>query len=219
MGSGYRVLISLFLLCTSQAQNSDFQERDQSIWEPPKVFVEFPLSTKATAPKDMIKGLRVAEQPIVLEKTKLTTVQKTLRGVIGHRGDAGESLGWLCLHASDSHGRWVLWLLSGEIDDGSVGGFRWELIKQARPFDPRCSALSHPEPIVELPIRLHLGMTRDEVLNTLGKPTTETGETLVYLHEHELTLHNEPYTDMNTVNIVLRGKRVTAIQVWKSTTS
>jgi hypothetical protein len=183
------------------------------------VFEELPQGAKATAPKDMIKSLQVDGQRIVLETTELVAIQKTVGGVIGYRGDAGQSLSWLCLHASDSHGTWVLWLLSSEIDDGSVGGFRWQLVKSTTSFDSRCSALSAKEANVKLPTPLRLGMSKEEVIHTLGSPSSQTGNTLFYLHEHELTLHNEPYTDMNTLTIMLSGNRVAAMEVWKSTTS
>jgi hypothetical protein len=167
----------------------------------------------------MIKTLKVSGQTIMLETTDLTAIQKAVGGVIGHRGDAGNSLSWLCLHASDSPGTWVLWLLSSEIDAGSVGGFRWQLVKHTRSFDSRCPDLSGREPIIKLPIPLRLGMTKQDALNTLGKPSAQIGDTLFYLHEHELMLHNQPYTDMNTVTVVLSGDEVVAIEVWRSTTS
>jgi len=214
-----RFLLCLLLSCALHGQTFDSRPLSQPIWDPPNVFEEFPAGAKATAPKDIIKSLRVDGQRIVLETTKLVAIQKTVGGVIGNRGDAGESLSWLCVHASDSHGTWVLWLLSSEIDDGSVGGFRLQLVKNTTSFDSRCSALSAEEGIVKLPTPVRLGMSKEEIIHTLGSPSFNTGNTLFYLHEHDLTLHNEPYTDMNTLTIMLRGNRVAAMEVWKSTTS
>lgn len=214
-----RFLLCLLLLCTLQAQTFDSRPLSQPIWNPPHVFEEFPTSTKATAHKGIVKSLRVDGQRIVLETTELVAIQKNVGGVIGNRGDAGGSLSWLCLHASDSHGTWVLWLLSSEIDNGSVGGFRWQLVKNTTTFDSRCFALPVKDATIQLPTPVGLGMPKEDVIHTLGSPTFSTGNTLFYLHDHELTLHNEPYTESNTLTIMLRGNRVAAIEVWKSTTS
>ncbi len=215
----FRLLLTLCLLCTLYGQTFDSRPPSEPIWEPPNVFEELPLGMKATVPKDMVKRLQVDGQRIVLETTELVAIQKTAGGVIGNRGDAGESLSWLCLHASDSHGTWVLWLLSSEIDNGAVGGFRWELVRNTTSFDSRCSALPADETTVKLPVAVQLGIPKEEVIHTLGSPSFKTSNTFFYLHEHELTLHSEPYTDMNTLTIMLRGSRVAVIEVWKSTTS
>lgn len=219
MEPSYACVFFLLLSCSSHSQSVDSKALSRPIWQPPKVLDEFPQDAKSTASPDIIKSLQVSRQRIVLETTALVALQKTVGGVIGHRGDAGDSLSWLCLYGSDSDGTWVLWLLSSEIDDGSIGGFTWQFVKNTTSIDSRCSARSEKGQIIKLPVPLRLGMTKDEVLLVLGKPSTQTDDTLFYLHEHELTLHNQPYTDMNTVGVVLSRKKVVSIEVWKSTTS
>jgi len=53
----------------------------------------------------------------------------------------------------------------------------------------------------------------------LGQPSKRLGDTLLYLHEHEETIKNEPFTALNTLAVLLSGQAVWAIEAWKSTTS
>jgi hypothetical protein len=109
--------------------------------------------------------------------------------------------------------------MSGEIDAGTVGGFRWQHVERKAQLDARCQTLPEGPGGVELPVALRLGITEAEVQHIFGQPTTRLGNALLYLHEHELTAHNQPYTAMNTLAVLLHGGVVWAIEVWKSTTS
>ena len=211
------VLLSA-LVCNSSAQGTTREGVvNPAIWEPPSV-IEFPQSAKSTVPREMIRGLRVSGLRIVLENTELTEVQKRIGGTIGHRGDADTALSWLCLHGTGPRGNWILWLMSGEMDAGSVGGFRWQRVERAAQVDKKCQTL--PEGgIVELPAALRLGVEEAGVLHNFGQPTERIGNALLYLHEHEATIRNAPYTAMNTLVVLLRGGVVWAIEAWKSTTS
>jgi hypothetical protein len=206
--------ILLFTLaCTSFAQKTD-----SPIWEPPSV-IEFPDYSKSTVRHEIITGLRVSGMGIVLEESALEAVKSRAGGTIGHRGDAGDSLSWLCFHGTNTEDPWVLWLMSGEMDGGSVGGFRWQRLDQTTAIDTRCQPLYQGKQGIELPITLRLGTKEAAVLNMLGQPTNRLGDLLLYLHEHEEKVRNEPYTAMNTVAVVLRGGAVWALEVWKSTTN
>lgn len=187
------------------------------IWEPPSA-IELPRSAKPTVPSEMIATLRVSGLTVTLEEAQLSTVQKRFGGTIGHRGDAADSLSWLCFHGIDVEGNWVLWLMSGEMDRATVGGFRWQRVDGQ--VDSRCQTLPDARNAIELPISLRLGTTtRAGVLSILGQPTTSVGDGLFYLHEHDKTIRYEPLTVMNTVDISLRDGVICAIEVWKSTIS
>lgn len=62
-------------------------------------------------------------------------------------------------------------------------------------------------------------MSEADLTGVLGKPTAKRDDFLFYAHRHDLNLHNEPYTMMNTVTVQVKNGMVTAIRVWKSTTS
>jgi hypothetical protein len=165
----------------------------------------------------MITSIRVSDTRILLEETRLDTLQARFGGEIGSKGDAGDSVLWLCLHGSDASGLWALWLTSGEVDGPTVGGFHWARLPVATQFDRRCQMLGDADSAVLLPLGIRLGTREAEVLQVLGRPTHRTGDTLRYEHEHNLRLHNETYTSSNTVIIMLRHGTVWAIDVDKTT--
>ena len=199
-------------------------------WQPPAI--QAPVSLpQSTIPQEMVMSVRVSKVLVVLQETRLRDVQRRLLpqhasdrrawdpvgGSIGHRGDAGNSLAWLCYYGADAEGRWALWLESSEIAGGTVDGFILQRLDGDARMDRRCGNLQTDR--VELPLALRLGMTEAEARKVLGPPTLKFRGTLVFHHEHTETLHNEPYTASNTVYLVLRKGVVWAIRVDKHTTS
>jgi len=164
----------------------------------------------------MITKLRVAKMQVILEETPLSDVQKNLGGTIGASGDASEALKWLCFQGSDAKGRWALWLESDEMGGGNVDGFAWQRIAEKVSLDRRCRTQAIE---IELPIRLAIGLTESEVRGILGTPTTEYRNTLVFEHEHQETIRNEPFTASNTVYVHIRSGVVWSVQVWKTTSN
>jgi hypothetical protein len=171
----------------------------------------------STIPHEMITRLKIANWPIVLEKTELTDAQKHFGGSIGSQGDASEYEQWLCLYQRDDNDGWVLWLTSGEIDGGYISGFVWLHVTANQKIDSRCKKVSTKLGGIELPIQLHLGTTRTEVENLLGQPSGKFRNTFMYEHEHKLTIRQEPYMTMNSIYIVYQEDIVRVIQVEKTT--
>jgi hypothetical protein len=205
-----RVVIALFLVATSivVAQSST-----SIVWQPP--VVDLPEAPpKASIPKEMITNLRVERMSITLEETPLKDVAKHFGATVGSRGDASEALQWLCFHGSDAGGRWALWLESSEMGGGTIDGFALQRISSEATVDQRCRA---GETRIDLPVRL--GVTESDLSRILGAPTAKYRNTLIFDHEHEVKVHDEPFTASNTVYVVLRGGVVWAIQVWKTTSN
>ena len=144
-------------------------------------------------------------------------MQRRFGGVIGQSGDASEFLAWLCLSGHDSYGPYVLWLISGEIDGPSIGGFMWQHLEPGAHLDPRCHVLP-PSADIHLPVAMRLGTSQAAVEKLLGHPSARRGGNFMYIHEHNLTLHNLPYTSINTVEVDYRNGVVSAITADKSTT-
>jgi hypothetical protein len=207
------ISILLLLMGTTSGQAvGGLEEATQIPWQPFKV--QFPsVAPSPTIPKEMVSHLTVANWPITLETTMLTDAQRRFGGSIGHSGDAGEFLQWLCLFKRNAEDGWVLWLTSGEIDGGSIGGFVWLHMSAAQKIDSRCTELNAEQATVMLPIPLKLNMTRNSVEQLLGKPSGRFHETFTYLHEHEGTIRHAPYTWENSIDIVYRRGLVQAIQV------
>jgi hypothetical protein len=203
------------VICILLTIAAAFAQSDRTIWQPPTLDLPDTLP-HATVAKEMITKLRVSKMQIILEETPLSDVQKNLGGTIGASGDASESLQWLCFHGSDAKGRWALWLESDEMGGGNVDGFAWQRIAEKATIDRRCQA----QPIeIELPIQLAIGLPESEVHRILGTPTSERRNTLVFDHEHQETIRNEPFTASNTVYVVLCNGVVSSVQVWKSTSN
>jgi len=215
----FSIAVILFIATSSaltQTSNSPLSSRVRVGWQPPTwdFLNELPA---ATVPKEMVGTLRVSKFPIEFEETKLDDVGKSLGGTIGHTGDAAAYLERLCFQGTNSEGRWVLWLESGEIDGRAVGSFQWQRLAKDADLDQRCRMLQHAE--VELPIAVRLGTAEKEVLKTLGAPTVRRGERLIYVHEHEETIGGEQFTSYNIVAVLLRGGKVLAIEVSKTVSS
>ena len=171
------------------------------------------VAPSPTIPKEMVSHLTVANWPITLETTMLTDAQRRFGGSLGQSGDASEFLQWLCLYRHNAEDGWVLWLTSGEIDGGSIGGFVWLRMSSRQTIDSRCTELSTEQAKVILPIPLKLNMTRNKVEQLLGKPSGRFHETFTYLHKHEGTIRNASYTWENSIDVVYRRGLVQAIQV------
>jgi hypothetical protein len=183
------------------------------LWGPPKIFTG--RVPKATVKNQMVATLTISDVSIVLEETDLVVVSTSLGGQFGRNRDA--SLSWSCFGGRNSDGPWALWVESSESEAGKIAGFQWQMLGQDERLDQRCRMLGNVK--VELPITVTLGTRESEVLTALGRPSQKSGRTFFYLHEHELTIHGEPFDLLNSVEILRRAGRVWAIEVWQTTTN
>jgi len=212
--SGPRVFICMLLIAASPASSKSANSHVIS-WQPSPLFTETDVPN-ASVTKNLAVELDVTGLDVVLEETKLTDVQARFGGTIGRRGDASEYLQWLCYQISEGGSPSILWLMSGEIDDGRVGGFQWIELPESQQIDQRCQKL--PAGWVRLPRDLRLQMRASSIVQEFGRPTRRDGNRLEYVHEEELRIGNEPYTEVNTLHVLLRDNVVRGIEVWKSTT-
>lgn len=189
---------------------------DTKIWEPPE-WGFLPDVPNGTVPKEMLSKIFLSGFPITLEHTALRDVASHFNAMIGGKGDAGDSIEWVCLNGPDGVDRWILWLESGEIDGGAVGSFQWQRLDKGVVPDRRCRTIEDGG--VNLPNHLRLGLTDSEVLKILGAPTLRQGGRFIYVHEHTESIRGEPYTSENIVAILFRGRLAKAIDVRKLTSS
>ena len=173
---------------------------------------------KSSVSKPIITFLRVLNVEVKLDETELKSVQNRLGGVVGSRGDAADSLQWLCYAGADRDDRWVLWLLSGEMNGGSVGGFLWRRISPSTSVDPRCGLLGKSAITITLPKPILLGMREPELLHVLGAPTKRQANRYLYVHQHDSKSagQKESSTSANTVSILLGDGVVRGIEVWQT---
>jgi hypothetical protein len=98
---------------------------------------------------------------------------------------------------------------------GTIDGFALQRIPSKATVDRRCRT---EETQIDLPIRLGIGLTESEVRGILETPTAKYGNTLVFHHEHQEKVHNEPFTATATNQKVgssnLSGHATFSIPYW-----
>jgi hypothetical protein len=192
--------------------NSASANPDEPLWEPPIVDWSTQLP-QPSMPDPIISSFEVANIHIVLDETPMADVQAKLTMETGHKGDAAESLRWLCFHGEDKNGGWMFWLQSGEIHGGAVGGFQWRRIDIGARVDRRCRRLMANQ--IQLPIALRLGMNATELRRLLGVPSGRTENSLEFHHEHREQMEEGIFTVSNYATVLLTNGTVSAIEVWQ----
>jgi hypothetical protein len=117
-------------------------------------------------------ALRVAQMPIVLEKTALLEVQNRFGGSIGHRGDGGNALACRCFRGGDINAPWALCLESSALMGGRlIDRYTLQRLDPNAKIDQRCRRFGKGEGEIELPVALRLGVTEMQVREILSEPT------------------------------------------------
>jgi hypothetical protein len=191
------------------------------LWEPPKIWAEASLP-KATESRDLVPRFGIGSLQVTLEKTPLAAVAAHFGAPSGRSGDASESLSWVCLQGQDQHGAWSLWVESGEIHGPTVGGFLLLRRSASDQLDSRCQRV---DGAIVLPIPIHLGMSRAQVISSLGPPASHTNARMVYHAEAVVMITTQPgaaATRFDVSSILyfrLSGDTVDGMQVWRTTSS
>ena len=188
-------------------------------WVPPNLLGDSVPSRQAT--RLPVMSVRVGALGIVLENTSLAGVQQRLGGAVGHQGDAGESLSWLCLKGRDAAGAWVLWLEASEISGDYIAGFQLRRVATQARVDARCADLGATS--VRITPDLRLGSRRDDVVALLGPVSGVRADTLVW--GRLVSRHAPPpasattLSTLSSVAVVLKNGRVDAVEAWRVTTN
>ncbi|MET4175489.1 hypothetical protein ABIB99_006604 [Bradyrhizobium sp. LA6.1] len=120
------------------------------------------------------------------EETRLGAVREAVgEGTIRHQGDAGDSIYWLCYRRAQ-HRLWVV--SSGEMGgpDHLVTEIVEELTEKDAGASVDCAIIPEKFSPVVLDSKLHLGMSRQEVITALGPPSKSEAAQIVYSHEGKL---------------------------------
>ncbi|MDH6258028.1 hypothetical protein [Bradyrhizobium sp. BR13661] len=149
------------------------------------------------------------------EETPLSAVREAVgEGTIQHQGDAAGSISWLCYR----RGQHRLWLSSGEI--GGADHRVTEIVAELTDKDAETSADCPiiPEKFAPLVVdgKLHLGMSRSEVVKALGPPSKSEAAQMVYSHAGKL-----PHGFDETAWFVLRFReeKLVSMRGGKTTTN
>src|SRR3954451_15040467 len=119
------------------------------------------------------------------EKTTLGAVRKAVgEATIQHQGDAAGSIYWLCYRRAQHR----LWVVSGEIGgpDHLITEIVEELTEKDAGASTDCAIIPEKFSLVVFDGKLHLGMSRQEVITALGPPSKSEAAQMVYSHEGKL---------------------------------
>jgi len=157
---------------------------------------------------------------IKLETTSLENVFKTVKtGKIVQRGDASESLEWICYSITDQSSPVRLWLLSGEIDGGIVGGFVIRSMSTKDKISEACPELPESFKPVKLERKIWINTSESDVRKILGKPSLESRGWLLYSSEQ--IFKNDPrakawgehdWTVYGSLDLRIRSGKV--VEMW-----
>jgi hypothetical protein len=136
------------------------------------------MTWKATLKRKPPTTLQMGTLRIQLEQTTLDEVRRTASvGNIAHRGDAGDSVYWLCYTRSGLDPRQRIWIMShGEMggDRHYVTGIRAQAIPGGR-ATADCPALpTHLQPL-SLDNHIWLGASEEEASMRIGAPSFRSG--------------------------------------------
>ena len=150
-----------------------------------------------------------------LEETPLDAVREAVGvGTIQHQGDAGATIHWLCYR----HAQHRLWLSSGDI--GGPDHLVTELVEELTEKDAEtpvdCAIL--PEKFSRLFVdgKLHLGMSRSEVVTTLGRPSKSEADGMVYSHHGNLA---NGFDEAGWLILRFREEKLVSMRAGKTTTN
>ena len=164
----YILLISLMLSTLTFATGSYASE----FIPPPKYpLKKIPAPTLSSPP---VSSLTMGKFVIKLETTSLENVLKSIKaGKIAQRGDASESLEWICYSMTDQYNPVRLWLLSGEIDDGNVGAVVIRSMSTKDKASKKCPELPESFKPVKLDRKIWIHTSESDAREILGKPSLE----------------------------------------------
>lgn len=142
---------------------------------PPDIPVE-PANVQATLKHAPSLGMAFGPLRVRFEETTLEDVRRQLGvGTVAHRGDAGDSLAWLCYTIPDNKQPVRLWLTSGELQGNKyIGGVTAEIGAAGTKPVEQCPALPVRFRQVALDQSLWVGLPDAKVHETLGQPSHAT---------------------------------------------
>jgi hypothetical protein len=120
------------------------------------------------------------------EETPLGAVREAVgEGTIQHQGDAGGSIYWLCYRRAQ-HRLWV-------VSSGGIGGpdhlvtrIVEELTEKDTETSTDCAIIPEKFSPVVFDRKLHLGMSRQQVIKALGPASKSEAAEMVYSHQGKL---------------------------------
>jgi hypothetical protein len=149
------------------------------------------------------------------EETPLGAIREAVgEGTIQHQGDAAGSIYWLCYRRAQHR----LWVVSGEMggSDHRVTEIVEELTEKDAETSTDCAII--PEKFAPLVFdgKLHLGMSRLQVVTALGPPSKSEAAQMVYSHARKLA---DGFDETAWLILRFREKKLVSMRGGKTTTN
>src|ERR1700761_8223973 len=150
------------------------------------------------------------------EETPLGAVREAVgEGTIQHQGDAGDSIYWLCYRRAQ-HRLWVV--SSGEMGgpDHLVTEIVEELTEKDTDTSTDCAIIPEKFSPLVFDGKLHLGMSRLEVVTALGPPSKSEAAQMVYSHDGKLA---DGFDETAWLILRFREEKLVSMRGGKTTTN
>ena len=189
---------------------------DQTL--PPKFPLNFAPAATLTLPP--VTDVWFGKFNIQLESTELDDVLRTIKtGIIQHKGDASESVDWLCYQISDIANPVRIWIMSGEIDGGFVGTI---VISRANIEDKPTQTC--PElPAAFRPVNTDCGIwLHNQIIDfekLFGKPSLTVDDWIHYKSERKVLVRGSEFFEIGSLSARFVEGRVVELWISKSTSN
>jgi len=207
---GRKTLFLLLLLVAIPANDCSAQT------PPPPVDENVFESVPPTVAKRLATRFSLGAFPGRFEKTTLGAIREAVGvGTIQHQGDAGGSIYWLC-YGRAQHRLWVA--SSGEIGgpDHLVTEVVEEITEKGAETSTDCANIPKRFAPLVFDGKLHLGMSRLEVVTELGPPSKSEAAQMVYSHHGKLA---DGFDETAWLILRFRDEKLVSMRGGKTTTN
>ncbi|MDF2120110.1 hypothetical protein PY365_31570 [Roseiarcaceae bacterium H3SJ34-1] len=209
-GVGGRKTLLLLLLLFAIPANTCFAQT------PPPPFEEHALEgAPPTVAKRLATRFSLGAFAGRFEETPLGAVRKAVgAGSVQHQGDAAGSLHWLCYRRGQNR----LWVTSGEMGgaDHRVTEIVAELTDKDTGTSADCAVLPKKFAPLVFDGKLHLGLSRSEVVKALGPPSKSDAARTVYSHQGKVA---GGFDETAWFILQLREEKLVSMRGGKATTN
>lgn len=195
---------------------STAQADDAGLQLPPNWFGGLPSAKTQTVAHPMFETMILGKLPVVFEKSRLADVAAEVSGSrIKHRGDAGESMYWLCYRFKENGIIGQLYVIAhGEMGgpEHRVGGV---VLKNKISDEKDCPELPSKLLPMNSGIGLGLGSRYEDFQLHLGNPGRRDGDRALWMFERETHLRGSPetWTVLQSVEVEFREGKAAVLSL------
>lgn len=210
----YQKLMMTCLLFVSLLNASEGVDADRNL---PPIF-PLTVAPAATFKKPPVKSISMGNIVVQLEVTTLNDIlSKIGTGKIQHRGDAAESVHWICYFIPSSASNARIWLMSGEIHGGTVGSIAVRLLSSDDTATPSCPTLPMKYSPIQFEQNIGLESKESDLRRTFGKPSLVANDWIHFDSEQEVMLNSKQFTELGSLSARMINDRIVELWVAKTT--